>query len=801
MADKKQSSLVQRMQKRFNRNMDGVTSLLDDMSITLYGTRTRDESDRLNDRFNEIMSEKIDGITGNGTNDYTTFIGQLFDSNKPGSSGVISTLNSKLDLDARGNGMNPEQFITDQYKNRMLKQADAHQIANQLIELNEAKSVMRDAILSADLNTGRINRTISFDKTTVNDVDDDWIPVIENMEKHLDLPKKIKDFIVDNTLSFGEYYVYHIPYHELFSDFAKRYAHGKRESGRGLFFESADLADDIETLTIEYLSTGTSKEDKVFMEDVTDEIASVLGYEKKGKDKTEITDDLRKLISSDRITVSTSHIPIPFIESGENGFEMYQEFAEEFLSSDCSYFTEDGSIKKEPGKPGRRPKNPKEGKKLDTDEDAFLRAYGNSMYDNEGVYKQSKDEKFEDIKDCYMKMVEPTRMLPVEIMGHTMFYLYIQTEEAAPLQSILSYQTQMKTNDPSNKLNTLVDEVASKVVSKFDKNFVAKNKDFKDLIVAALSYYDMGNTKIHFQLIPKEYVTAFKINVDAEGHGHSMLEPSLFYAKLYLMMYLFKIVTMVTKSNDQQINYIRQSGIDKETYNKAQRIIRQKQARRITVNDMFSYTGVINKIASGSEVYMPLGKNGEKPIETEILSGQSVDMNNDFMETTRNNYILATGVPSAIMNYLNEADFAKSIETANTKMNGRVINYQIDLNEPLTKLYQTLARFTTSMPEEVIQSLRVTLPEPKGTSNITTQELINNYTTLQEFLVKLHFGESPDDDVHVKLFIKELASLHLPMINFDKIEEIYKRTKMTAEGKKVNAEEDDMDVSGNSDNF
>ena len=205
---------------------------------------------------------------------------------------------------------------------------------------------------------------------------------------------------------------------------------------------------------------------------------------------------------------------------------------------------------------------------------------------------------------------------------------------------------------------------------------------------------------------------------------------------------------------------------------------------------MFSYTGVINKIGSGNAIYMPMGKNNEKPIETEILQGQSVELNNDLMEMLRTNYILASGVPSAIMNYLNEADFAKSIETANTKMNGRVINYQIDLNDPVTELYQKLLHFTSHLEDSEISSVRVKFAEPKGASNVTTEQLIQNYSSLQDFLVKLYFGDSPTDDDHVKAFMSELARMHLPMINFDKIDEIFKTTKIESTEKKINPVDD-----------
>lgn len=764
--------------KRFTKSLSGVDSLIDEMNMSLFGTTSSDDSDKLNERFNDIMSREVNRVTGNGSNDYTTFLGKVYANDKE-SAATIKTINEKLNLDSQGGGINPSQFINEQYKNRMLKQADAHQIANQLVELKEAKGTMRDAILSADINTGRINRNIVFENSTGNDWEKDYNPVVEEMEKHFDTPKKIKDFIVDNLLDYGEYYVYTIPYSKIFEDFASRYR-TKADPGTGhKFFESADS--DAEEIRFQYIcesaecdSKGVHENDDIscFFEDVND----VLHYDKKSEEYERLESDVRTLVSSDRFTISTEAIPIPVLE---NGLSALKELQNDYITEEGDQFT-----------------FRKDGEKMGTDVDAFIRKYGSKDYSDDGTFKSEEDDgskNFSDIgiKDCYIKMIDPTRMIPVEIMGETLFYIYIQTEDATPLNTILSYQSILKTRDPGNTIDNLVQDIANRIVSKFNKKFVSENKEFRNLIVSALQFYDLGNTKIHFQVIPKEYITAFKINVDEDGHGRSMLEDSLFYAKLYLMLLMFKIVTIITKSNDQEINYLRTSGIDKNVYNKAQEIARRKRARQITVNDMFSYTGVINKIASGSSIYMPLGKNGEKPIETEILQGQSVEINGDLMEMLRNNYILGSGVPAAIINYLNEADFAKSIENANTKMNGRVINFQLDINEGLTDWYRKILRYSTTIPEEVIREIRVVLPPPKGSSNITTQELINNYTNLQDFIVKMYFGDSPDDDIHYKEFVKELAKMHLPMINFSQIDELFKKTKLSSTEKKINPDTDD----------
>lgn len=783
-------------QKGIGRNYDkgrsGVTSLLNQLSTTLYGTDTSDETDTINDRFNAIMTNELNRITNNGSNTFDSFLGQLFSSDRNESDKALDTIASHhFQLDSI---INPSEFITDQYKNRLLKQADAAEISNQLIELREAKEIMRDAILSADVNSGRINRHIVFEKGTLTDPEKDYGSLIEAMEKKFNTPKLIKDFIVDNTLGYGEYYTYTIPYYEVFNNFARKYKSGKNyRFGKNHFFESDDnLVEDIVIRPIyeESYEDNTLnnrkriKKDDLFEESVN-EIERVLYTNRTEIDKDldmQVRDDL-KILLGDRITINIDTIPIPILE---NGVQMYHDFAEEYF--------EDGIYESA----GKRKKKNTQDKRVKE----FLTKYNDDKQKEspDGFYNDtSKEDEFteDDIKDCYVKMIPPTRMIPLKVMGKTLFYLYIQTSDNVPLSTILSYTTTIKQKDPSNKITAFTDDIAERIVSKFDKSFVKDNMEFRKTIVAALEYYDLSSTNIHFQLIPKEYITEFKINTDVDGNGHSMLEPSLFYAKLYLMLLMFNIMTILTKGNDEKINYIRTSGIDKDTFNKAQEIIRQKQARKITLNDLFSYTSIINKVGSGSEVFMPLGRNGERPIETDILQGQDIQLHNDLMEWLRTAYILGTNVPSAIMNYLNEADFAKSIETANTKMNGRVINYQIDLNDSLSEFYQKLLRYSTNMPEEVIRSVRCILPEPKGSSNIAKQEILNNYQTLQDFIVKLYFGDNSDENPkRLEIFLKEIAKLHLPMINFKEIDDIWKKSAIEPKKQELSKTDDDMDMEG-----
>lgn len=767
MAKKKDEKEMTSINKRFSKGISGVTSILNKLSTSLYGTDMVDESDKLNERFNEIMKDSINNLTGNGSNDYNSFLGKLYEDDRHSSS-AIQSINRDI---ARGgvSSIVPAEFITEKYKNRLLKLEDCNRISEQLVELREAKHTMLDAIVSTDINEGRINRNITFKNSTVNDPAEEYMETIKAVEERFEIQSKTKE-VTDKLLGYGEYNIYTIGYDEIFNQFSKKYKGTTNQKGIH-YYESADASYGIVEDIKERPLCENDRELKSFFESGED----ILKNPSITASQKELEKELTEL--SDRITVCTDHIPIPILE---NGFDTMVQFGNEYITEDgCHVKEEYRDLFLEEGKKKSRKSTKKSDNQMLTDEDVYLRKYNGGVDDGFYSDKGKDEEDFSDIKDAYVKLIPPTELLPVKVMGQTLFYIYIHSEDMTPLEIVNSYTNMQKEKGSTLRIDSLVDDIVERIVQKFDKKFVVENKEFRKLIVAALNHYDMGTQKIHFQVIPKEYITSFKIDKDEDGNGHSMIEPSLFYAKSWLMMFMFFLVSYITKSNDQQINYIRTSGIDKNIFNKAQQIAREKQARRITLNDMFSYTGVINKVASGSEIYMPLGRNGEKPIESEILQGQDVSINNEIMENLRTNYILGSGVPSAIINYLNEADFAKSIETANTKMNGRVVNYQLDINPSLTDWYRKLLRITTTIPEEVINSIVVTLSPPKGSSNITSQELINNYGTLEQFILKLYFGESPDpEDQRVRNFQMEVAKMHLPMLNFQELDAAYDKVTM-----------------------
>lgn len=753
-----------------NRQISGnINALMDNLNMMSYGIQKTDKIDNLVDDFNSLLKSEISNITKSADGDTTSFITKLFSENNKR---IASSANDLEEIFNSDEGM-LNSFLNEKYKNRLLKQADLHEVATQLVELEEAITVTRDAIISADIVDGHMSRTITIDNDDMEEDQEDYVPIIEQMEEKFKLQKKIKNFIIPKSLEYGEYFVYCVPYSKIFEDFSRE-KNGINKFNYTTFKESQDinLYEFVQSKKTESSITSTvmeSVQDGKYFEDLSSK--EKLNNNRSQKDiLKEVKDEFKQYLEN--VTICNTPIPLPILEEGVSSYrEYYKEFVEKSnFEAGENDFTFDKIMKN-----------------IDT---GVVTGYKNKS-------NKKVEDDFKNIKDCYIKLIDPTRLLPIEIMNEVIGYYYIQTDDISPLSGILTSTVYYNRYDETHSENNALDTIAETIVSAFDKKFLQDNIKFKKLIVEALNYYKLNTCRIKFQFIPKEYIIPFKINEDENGNGVSIIEKSLFYAKLYLMILLFKIMSIVSNSNDMKVNYIKQSGIEKNVANKIQEIARKKQQRMLTMTDLFSYTTLINKIGQGNEMYIPVGKSGERGIETEILSGQEVQINTDLLEMLKKAYISGTGVPDVLINYLHEAEFAKTLELANTRFQGRVVSFQLDYNEQITRLYRQIARYSTSIPEQVIESMKFNFIQPKYSNTNVTNDLLNNHNTLQEFLVNLYYGQNnlddPDVAASVKRFKKSLAEERLPMLNFTEMDKMYKTAQLESTEETLNPDNQEED--------
>lgn len=742
-----------------------INSLLDQISTIATGVPKNDDVDNLTTMFNDLLKEENDSFNRSGNGDTTSFISSLY-SDSQDMFGLKQDILSQLDniFDNSINESSIKNFISENYKNRLLKQADLHEVATQLIELREAILITRDAIISSDVVEGKMTRNLKFNNTT-DTANDELISTVEAMEEKFNLQDKIKNFIIPKTLEYGEYYAYIIPYSKIFGDFMK--AKEKHKMGYGVYHE-----------TTLYDFTHETMDEKLFTESMDDISNSIFNSKSHNSiPKFEIENerkqnrmDVENYVNSimKNITVSNDPVPLSVLEDGINSIDYFME-----TCLDLTTFNE----KYEPIYGNKDETYFNKVVNSNNGDGIYIMPYGK----NTSKEKSSKND-FKNIHDCYVKMIDPVHLLPIQIMSKRIGYYYIQSEDIDPLH--MSSATALYHNrfDDSRREYTIVDSIANQIIKSFDKSFLEKNIKFKELIVEALNYYNLNEQKIRFQFIPQEYIIPFKVSKDENENGTSIIEPSLFYAKLYLMLLLFKMMSIILYSNDTRINYIRSSGIDKNVRKKVEEIARIRQQRTINVMDMFSYTSLVNKLGNGAEIYMPTGKSGERGMETEVIQGQEVQMNTDLLDNLKKAYILGTGVPDAIMNYMNEADFAKSLELANTRFQGRVVSYQFDFNSCITEMYKRIMYYSTNVQPDNIDTFEFSFAAPKASNAQIKNDLLQNFDSYATWVLGLCIGtqnvDNPDNDALVRKMKILLARERLPMINFDKILDMFKSAQI-----------------------
>ena len=535
-----------------NRSVKNMIRTIDGMigqaNLSLYGTDRKSEIENLDATFYDIMKKEVDSITNVKSSDTTSFLSKLVANDRKDEISVSKFVDS---MNGIGSGFGTSDtsvtamnsFLETVYRNRLMEQSDLHQVSSQLIELQEAILVTRDAIISADVVEGRMNRTISFDG--IDESNDDYIPIVEQVEKSFGLLEKIKSFIVPFTLEYGNYYVYTIPYSKLFSDFMRNKDRISNNIGgiKNIGESTTILESTIEFYKKEHPKNTRSTEtflDEMFdhfMESTDKDYAKASSATKKheyAELKKSYTEDVSQLMN--RIEVCNDpDMAIPFLEEGFNSFEEFTEI----------YMEASDTGKRVPRFNPNRPTNKK--KNLNPFEVIQQTGSVDGAYRADGGKTDIEDD-FSNIKDVFIRMVDPTKIIPIEIMDETIGYYLVYAEETTKLQGLVSSDLGYQGVYGSAATSTFIDDLCDKIIRSFNKKFLEENVKFKRLIVQAVNYYNLSQNRIKFQYVPVEYIQEFKVDEDINGHGQSIVKKSLFYAKMYLMLLMFKLLSLVTSA-------------------------------------------------------------------------------------------------------------------------------------------------------------------------------------------------------------------------------------------------------------
>jgi hypothetical protein len=674
---------------------------------------------------------------------------------------------------------------------------DLDLIISQIPEWYTAVQITRDAICESDVVDGTLARSIVFDKTKMDESETTNImSKIEEVEDRMKLHAMLKNHIIFDALLYGESYVYNIPYAKVFEDLYKY-----------------------------RLSSADKKNNNTMNMFETSSVLNGYGY---GESAVEIS--LNDTIINDSTTLNNTNT-----KSGKRNKNKNEN------NNKCSIFTEAEIMEINPGyhsknideddKRKQRQEMDDEFDEMLTDiakniryinEDVALPVIEESAHDLKCVYEKKYSKKtefvnevktffeqvmetspdsighqFERIKGIYTRILPATKLIPIRVDRNVIGYYYISDltrpeESGQRRNSGLSGYTLRSPSvgyDTFSPDKMFCEKLANKIINNFDLKFMRDNTALHQQIVAILQSHKFNESLMRFVFIPAEHVTQFTINEDGMGKGHSMLEPGLVTARMYMFLKLYSLLYQINNSQIRVYN-LRTSGIDKNYRELVQETMRKFAARRITANDIFNYRSSMTKVSGGSELIMPVGTSDRPPITIESIPAAEAPINNDLLDSLKHEAINGTPVPSLmVMGGMSEIEFAKETELANTRFNTMVSSLKIDLNSDTTTFYRRILRWETDIDPMLLRDLKFVYKMPTAKQLTVTAEMINNFNAVVELAVNIFLsskevngksdnGEETTDVV--REYKKLLIAEYLPQLDIERLSALADKARNSA---------------------
>lgn len=798
--DKKPNRSGLRQALNLNQGMRKLIGFSDDTLISVANIQDRGT------KFQQILQKQLDlndGVSNGNLLDFVQTVRLEYERNLMSKSSQFAQNSPSSDLaqQLQSNAGSIFNYFQTVNSNKYLEIADLQFISKFIPALGASVDCLLDSITSTDdLSEDTIDQHINFDSCVSKENQELAMTVIKNAEKEHKLKKSLKNSVFYSTLVSGNYYAYCIPYNDLFEQYSKDrqlastgsplagtastraklpnsntfYAKSTKESNITYFDTTNEVNPAMEYLSgipLEetIVSVNESYIDAVLQEElkINPDIKTKIPGLTKDASPSKV---LANLISERVSTVKILHTPI--LESALEDLPAMEAYLNE------SNLMTDGAYGKFFGKVN-----------IKNDIDA--------SYLETGVtdFGQIRAEKNFNIPGCYLKFIAPRFMVPVRLMGQVIGYYHVSSDTKAQKQATSTPNSRsgvanangavgnifnsiiLTDRNRDQIIDSIVDSIVDGVVNNFSKAFVSKNSEFKKVIADCIRYNGYMDNEYHVQFIPAKYVIKFTIDEDDDEEGKSVLANAMFPAKLLLSLQVAKILNYLNNGGDKTLVHVTSGPIDVATGNKVQRVIRNMQDFRINFSDLLSTSTTFNKFGRYQHILIPTAKNGNHLLDTEVQQGQEFDTNSEYENMLEKQAIMAIGVPSVIMEYVGQTDFAKGFETANIKYANRVASLQADLEDPTSELYDRLIQASTltdDQKRELKGHVHYRLKRPTVLAVNNSSEQMGTLQNLTQIIASAEYGDDqgqdPIKDKERAIFTRKFMRKYATYIDWAEVE-------------------------------
>ncbi len=768
-------------QRKINNSLDLLDRQVNDLYRTTYSTTNTSEelksqlSDKLDDAIKKSTQE--DGDIQNLSNT-SKIIMKLM---KPENNGASNKLNKSFgkgvgdDISILFNNAGVQASLMDTYaKTKWITELDNEfdLICKYMPKLQAALDIKRDAVLCSDSYTKEFLNVRPRYENPTSSANAAISSNIEEMIKKYDLSNRAEKWY-ENTSKYGEQFVYCVPYSSAFQELLKR----KNNTGYAATIQHEST-----------ISSNKNSKPNVTANAVVNEAGEI----------------------SIKVNFDTSKVIIEAVEKEQyvrkNRAAVNPKFrglSESFIITESNDKFED-HLKKN-GKSTEVNFDNTIGDTIDWEDD---RTAANGLVDPNGTNSTAKIS----LNGAVLTDIKHDRIIPIYI-DDTIFgcyYIRYSEDQDIDINSIgnitgynsvtgmfdngpIGAQSSNYDEDEVNNKDMLLRSLAANISDKIDAAFINANADLKKELYLLLKFNDKYNQLTHtpdldIVFIPADDIHHLKFNDDPITHrGISDLWNSLVSAKQWIMLNTTSVLGWTTRGFDRRIYYVKQS-LDTNVAQSLLNVISTIKKGNFGIRQMESVNNILNMVGRFNDFVIPIGPNGDPPIQFDTQSGQQFDFPQDLMANLEESAVNATDVPLEIVNSSTGMDFAVRYTMNNAKLLRNVLKRQAKIEAFLSDIFTKIYKFEYNEDVE----LTVNLPIPAFLSMTQGTQLLQSATQYAESITDIEMNGADDEakNAFKKLVVRKLIPSYLSDKDIEEIKNIIKiDNNITSSENGLNAED------------
>ena len=312
------------------------------------------------------------------------------------------------------------------------------------------------------------------------------------------------------------------------------------------------------------------------------------------------------------------------------------------------------------------------------------------------------DLNFKNIQDIHMNIIDPHKVVPVEMHGIIYGYIVVEDDDDSNVSEIDVYKRFLNAGSKKNGQN-VKDEEAKEITDRITKSIISKlkgvmtkrsTKKIEDLELSeevetslkVILYNKIkDNAKLKFRFVTPNRFVHFHTNKDKDpNHGTSIYEPIIQPLKMYSLAMMSSIVSRLSRAAVVR-RWIVEAGSKKNHPELISKLKQDISSKSISFDSLSNIKNMSNIITDYKD-FATVSVNGQRYVDMEIVPMHDRGLPVNDMQDLRNELIAATGIPSVYLNIADQADVRETLVNLNIGFANTVSSYQDNIDEGLNKV-------------------------------------------------------------------------------------------------------------------